>query len=252
MPPRSSAWLSETTRRIAVAGRGCAWRAVRGRGRVMEVRDGFVAMSTAEIPTIRGFTQAVGADRSTPKVVVAGAHGSRGFATTGNPMLLVQSERRSTVKILMGIDESPNSERAVEFVGRLRWPAGSRVIVVGALRPLTDLAASDLGSTPVPEQLLADTRRRLELVVERAREILCTAGISSEGRVLFGDPREVLLDVAKGEHADLLVVGSRGNTGLARLVLGSVSSHVVAHAPCSVLVVHRELHAAARGQKENV
>jgi nucleotide-binding universal stress UspA family protein len=166
-------------------------------------------------------------------------------------MLLVQSERRSTVKIVVGIDESSHSERAVEFVGRLRWPAGSRVIVVGALRMPTEFTASDLGGTPVPEQLLADGRRRFELVVERAREVLCAAGISSEGRILAGDPREVLLEVAQGERADLLVVGSRGNTGLARLVLGSVSSHVVAHAPCSVLVVHRELHAVARGQKEN-
>jgi nucleotide-binding universal stress UspA family protein len=154
------------------------------------------------------------------------------------------------VKILVGIDESSHSERAVEFVGRLRWPAGSRVIVVGALRPLADLAPTDLGGTPVPEELVADSRRRLESVVARAREVLCTAGIPSEGRVLAGDPREVLLEVAQGEHADLLVVGSRGNTGIARLVLGSVSSHVVAHAPCSVLVVHRELHGAMRGQGE--
>ena len=52
-----------------------------------------------------------------------------------------------------------------------------------------------------------------------------------------GDPRDVLVDTARNLHADLLVVGSHGRTGLAKLVLGSVAAHVVTHAPCSVLVV---------------
>jgi len=55
--------------------------------------------------------------------------------------------------------------------------------------------------------------------------------------VLAGDPRQTLLDVAQSERADLIVVGSHGRSGLAKMMLGSVSSHVVTHAPCSVLVV---------------
>jgi nucleotide-binding universal stress UspA family protein len=154
------------------------------------------------------------------------------------------------VKILVGIDESRHSERAVEFVGRLRWPAGSRVLVVGALRPLAGLTVNELGGSTMPDQLVADERRRLEEVVARAEATLREAGMSTEGRVVAGDPREVLIDVAQGERADLIVVGSRGNTGLARLMLGSVSSHVVAHAPCSVLVVNRERRAAERSKGE--
>ena len=58
-------------------------------------------------------------------------------------------------------------------------------------------------------------------------------------KVLPGDPREALVDTVRAENADLLVVGSHGRTGISKLMLGSVASHVVAHAPCDVLVVKR-------------
>ena len=71
----------------------------------------------------------------------------------------------------------------------------------------------------------------------RAELLLRGAGFATEGRVADGEPRETLIEVAKRERADLIVVGSQGRTGISKLMLGSVSSHVVTHAPCSVLVV---------------
>jgi len=47
----------------------------------------------------------------------------------------------------------------------------------------------------------------------------------------------VLVDVARREGIDLLVVGSHGRTGLGKLLMGSVAAHVVGHAGCNVLVV---------------
>ena len=55
------------------------------------------------------------------------------------------------------------------------------------------------------------------------------------GRVIRGRPAEVL--VAEAAGAELLVVGSRGHGAMAGMLLGSVSEHVVAHAPCPVLVI---------------
>jgi nucleotide-binding universal stress UspA family protein len=57
--------------------------------------------------------------------------------------------------------------------------------------------------------------------------------------VELGDPRSVLIEAARREKSDLLVIGSHGRSGMAKLLLGSVASHVVGHAPCSVLVVKR-------------
>jgi len=149
------------------------------------------------------------------------------------------------MKILIALDDSRHSDRALEFVTRMRWPAGSRVIVLTTLQEVTaSLAAADAPGTVLaapPQQ-----RQWLEGLVARAESTLREAGFSTEGRVLAGDPREVLVQVAQSERADLLVVGSRGRTGITKLMLGSVSSHVVTHAPCSVLVVKQ----AGRGTGE--
>jgi nucleotide-binding universal stress UspA family protein len=143
------------------------------------------------------------------------------------------------MKILIALDASAHSGRALEFVTRMRWPAGSRMIVVSALQPAISAfaATTGLGEAAVEAEVLEVERRQHQDLVSKAEGILRESGFSTEGRVLVGDPREALLEVAHAERADLLVVGSRGQTGLAKLMLGSVSSHVVAHAPCSVLVV---------------
>jgi nucleotide-binding universal stress UspA family protein len=150
-------------------------------------------------------------------------------------MLSVQ-EGGGPMKILIALDASPQSQHALRFVSRMRWPAGSRVIVVSALPTLVGAAA--VGAELSGMDAVSEAQRRdVEELVASAEATLRESGIATEARVKAGDPREVLVSVAEQEHADLIVVGSHGRKGLAKLVLGSVSSHVVTHAACSVLVV---------------
>ena len=154
------------------------------------------------------------------------------------------------MKILIALDDSPHSDRALEFVTRMRWPAGSRVIVVSALYlGATSLAAAEAPGSISPD-FLQEQRQRIAERVARAEGTLRESGFSTEGLVLAGDPREVLVEVAQSERADLLVVGSRGRTGITKLMLGSVSSHVVTHAPCSVLVVKQSGRASGKGREQ--
>lgn len=141
------------------------------------------------------------------------------------------------MKILIAIDASPHSEKALDFVARMRWPAGSRVIVLSVLQPVINAVVSPFETAGVEAELLDQQRQTLEALVSGAERRLRETGMSTEGRVVAGDPREVLIQLARGERADLLVVGSHGHTGIAKWMLGSVSAHVVTHAPCSVLVV---------------
>ncbi len=58
-----------------------------------------------------------------------------------------------------------------------------------------------------------------------------------ETHPLNGDPADALLATAEQVHADLIVVGNRGMSGMKRFVLGSVPNKVSHHCPCSLLIV---------------
>jgi nucleotide-binding universal stress UspA family protein len=150
------------------------------------------------------------------------------------------------MRILIAVDQSPHSARAVQFVSRMRWPAGSRVIVASVITPPLSppVAGVDAGVSLVVEvsaEQLTEARAR----VAEAEAGLRAAGFATESRTPTGDPRDVLLRLVEDERVDLIVLGSHGRTGLAKLLLGSVSSHVVTHAHCSVLVVKEDPHEKA-------
>ena len=147
------------------------------------------------------------------------------------------------MRIMIAVDASRHSEAAVAFLTRMRWPPGSRMVVVSVVPlpfPLAvpaTLPAAALAMEPNVLAARAEAASQTQATIAQAETVLRTAGFSAEGRLLEGDPREAIPAAAHEEHADLLVLGSHGRTGLARLLLGSVSSHVVTHASCSVLVV---------------
>ncbi len=150
------------------------------------------------------------------------------------------------MKILIAVDDSPHSQRAVRFVARMRWPAGSRVLVASVVTPaLTPPGVGTESGVPLLIEVSEEQRQHANSVVSQAEAELREAGIATEHRVPTGDPRDALLRLASEERVDLLVVGSHGRTGFAKLLLGSVSSHAVTHAHCNVLVVKEETHEKA-------
>lgn len=142
------------------------------------------------------------------------------------------------MRVLIGVDGSPHAETTLEFVRRMSWQAGTTMIVASAVQlPFGAYAetyapvAMDIGIWL--EQLTAMHRD----VASRGARTLTEAGLEAEMRVLPGDPREALIAEARKERSDLIVVGSHGHSGLEKILMGSVATHVVSHAPCSVLVV---------------
>lgn len=134
-------------------------------------------------------------------------------------------------RIVVGVDGSPTSVRALRWAAGQAAVTGAQVHAVMAWMPPSDYA---LGSGYVADVGWAeDTAAVLEKTIEEALD--GDAAEQVERRVVRGHPAQVLLDAAVG--ADLLVVGSRGHGGFTGMLLGSVSQHLVAHAPCPVLVV---------------
>jgi len=143
------------------------------------------------------------------------------------------------MKILVPVDDSQHSRAAIEFVKSMSWPGGANVVVLAAARPVVsayaDVYAQGTGSES--EGLYHEQLRHNEELVGRVAADLNAAGFRAEGQVVRGDPREAIVHAARAGSADLIVMGSHGRSGLAKLLLGSVASYVVSHAPCNVLVV---------------
>jgi nucleotide-binding universal stress UspA family protein len=140
------------------------------------------------------------------------------------------------VKILLAVDDSPCSTAALKWLIRMSWPPATRVLAL-AVANVPAAASAELPGGAAPEPPRPHDLRPHEEFVAAVEEELRRAGLRTEGRVVRGDPRVAIVDAARAERVDLVVMGSHGRTGLARLLLGSVASHVVSHSPCSVVVV---------------
>ena len=142
------------------------------------------------------------------------------------------------MNILIGVDESPFSQAAIDYVKRFPWPSGTRVRVVSASPPIF-VGPGEAAAPGVIAQLMQDQDKMHADIAGRASRDLKAAGFAVEGAMVPGDPRSTLVEEAKRTQADLIVVGSHGRSGISRLLLGSVASYVASHAGCSVLIVKR-------------
>ena len=132
--------------------------------------------------------------------------------------------------VLAGLDGSVPSLAAARAAGDLAVSIGARVRAVEVLRP-SDVIT--VGEFP---------RGDLELL-EKATADLAGRGLSADHEMVDGyDAADTLADKAAAEHAAVIAVASRGRTGLARAVLGSVAMRTIRHAPCPVLVTGPGVH----------
>jgi nucleotide-binding universal stress UspA family protein len=143
------------------------------------------------------------------------------------------------MNILIGVDDSSHSDAAIGYVAGAAWPKATKFLVLSAVAPIF-LGPGEVAAADSIARLMKEQEKYHLEIAERAVTRLREAGLTADTRMVVGDPRAGLMDAARSEHVDLIVVGSHGRTGIKKLLLGSVASHVVTHAPCSVLVVRRE------------
>ena len=136
-----------------------------------------------------------------------------------------------TPRIVVGVDGSDSSKKALRWAAKLAQSSGATVDAVQSWDIPTTLG---LGYLPKDVDLGKDTEKWLEETVDEVFGPDRPAGLRTI--VHCGSAAHVLLDACK--DAQLLVVGSRGHGGFYGLLLGSVSAAVAEHAPCPVLVIH--------------
>jgi nucleotide-binding universal stress UspA family protein len=145
------------------------------------------------------------------------------------------------MKLLLATDHSEYSAEAVKEVAKRPWPPKAIVRVVSVVEPVPPSAAELwYDASGSLEQVQQEMTKRVTELNQKTSERLKRKGLKIESAVRQGDARSVIVDEARKWSADLIVLGSHGYTGIKRLLLGSVASSVVSHAPCSVEIVRRK------------
>jgi len=140
-------------------------------------------------------------------------------------------------KIVVPIDGSDSSLRAARYAINIARMAKAEIICMHAVvnPPYVEYKAAGI----VIVRYIGEAKRHAEMWYDDIRDMAVKEGVkfSAETILDVASAADSIVNYADGKKADLVVIGTKGRTGLKRFLLGSVASGVVSHAKCSVLVV---------------
>ncbi len=141
--------------------------------------------------------------------------------------------------ILLATDGSETSARAVSMAVNLARMHGAKITAVYVMEPYPYLGVGE--ANPYGIQAYVAAAQKLAVDAHMAVERLCTQGgsaVTLEARAVENVRASTgIVQTAKDEAADLIVMGSHGRSGIARLMLGSVANRVLAESLIPVLIV---------------
>ncbi|WP_416671966.1 universal stress protein [Egbenema bharatensis] len=134
-------------------------------------------------------------------------------------------------RILVALDGSDLSEQIVQGLEQIQLQSTTHVIIAHVIANFT--ADPDVAV----DRPQTDTELIPHHQLEKLQAYQAALPCKSELEIVVGDPAEEIIRLANIHQTDLVVMGSRGLTGMKRILQGSVSSQVVEDAPCTVMVV---------------
>ena len=167
----------------------------------------------------------IGYHREIQKHIRNAAEKKGGIAMDSAKMCPITTER-----ILLATDGSAYSEGAIREAIGFAKICSSKLYVMTVVEVVTD------GETPtrqIEEVVEGEAQKHLDAVKSQALK----DGVACETFISFGDPHQNIVDEAAEKRVDMIIIGRRGRTGLAKILMGNVAAKVIGHAPCKVLVV---------------
>ena len=144
-------------------------------------------------------------------------------------------------KILVAVDKSGYKDKALSYALTLAISLKAEITVIHVIEGISYIAASRFAASAsviaqkdYHEALKKDANELLKGMVQLGKD----NGITVRTKVLTGSSvKETILNYAKSQNVDLIIVGTKGMTGIAKFLMGSVAIDVIAHAHCPVLAV---------------
>lgn len=139
--------------------------------------------------------------------------------------------------ILVPTDFSEDAEAALQQATELAKATGGRIHLLHVYQFPVYVGAGPGMAYSVSAELIEDVRRHATARAQEVEERIRADGVSVKSEILEGPPSERIVDCAEREKADLIVMGTRGLTGLKHVFIGSVAERTLRHAPCPVMTV---------------
>jgi nucleotide-binding universal stress UspA family protein len=144
-------------------------------------------------------------------------------------------------QLLVPIDFSPCSDAASTYAELFALAWGATIDLLHVWQPPSMLPPGLLVISPVAAAAgvtLEDlVRTRVDKELHARRAALASRGIEARIRLSVGHPAQEILELARLERFDLIILGTHGRTALSHLFLGGVTEKVMRHLPCPVLTV---------------
>ncbi|MGH7338241.1 MAG: universal stress protein, partial [Myxococcota bacterium] len=151
--------------------------------------------------------------------------------------VLVTRRAPGTRRIIVGTDFSDPSMHVLAAAAAEQKRTGGAVYAIHCVPPAATLPIGDPAAGVLPSASWDEIERAMLRRIEEASE---AAKLVASPQIIRDSAAAGLLQAAKDLAADLVIVGTHGRGGLARLALGSVAQNVVNDAPCPVLVIRLE------------
>ena len=136
-------------------------------------------------------------------------------------------------KIICPVDFSELSRKALQYANEFARLSNGQVFLVGVIENDPSINYSH----GLDKERSEEEQKLTALIKEEDM-----AGVVADYVIYEGFAEECILDYAKRQEADIIIMGSHGRRGLKRMILGSVAEHVIRRAPCPVLVVKENEH----------
>jgi nucleotide-binding universal stress UspA family protein len=136
--------------------------------------------------------------------------------------------------ILVAVDGSAHSEKAVRYACAMGPSLGAEVIILHVV-PMV-VSATPYHDT-VSDQPFISLQNLGEDILSRAKNLANSLGCEVVDLISHGDPATQIIDIASERNVSVIIIGSRGLSGLKRLLTGSISDKVSKNASCPVMIV---------------
>jgi len=137
-------------------------------------------------------------------------------------------------RILVAHDGSKSSEKALKKAFQIGETFGSSVTVLSVIPELYLTELMEMDRARILDTMTKETKEMMEKIKTKSKQVKSLRTVIKQG-----DPADEILNTAEKMKADVIITGSHGRHGAQRFLLGSVSSKIVDHAECDVLVVKK-------------